>query len=315
MRSKKFAEQIQSGELLQQNKLYAKNTMTRLLNIKEITFSPFWNLGLLTVASFIIALAVKGIGLPHQFIAGGISGLSLVCLYTTDALSLTAWFLILNIPLFAIGFFYVSYRFVLYSLYAMLLISFFYEVVNCTLPIQDPILATLSYGALLGTGMGIGFRTLGSTGGSDIISVLLQQKYNLRIGQTTFVFNLIVFSAGFFFLETDSVLYSLTAVFVASIVAEYFMGMFNQRKMALIITEMPDKIAEDINHTLHRGSTFLYGRGAYTGNDKKMLMTIINNYQLKRLEELVFNQDPNAFVVFENTFNVIGQGFSRRKKY
>jgi uncharacterized membrane-anchored protein YitT (DUF2179 family) len=93
------------------------------------------------------------------------------------------------------------------------------------------------------------------------------------------------------------------------------MGMFNQRKMALIITENPDPIAEAITQDLHRGSTFLYGKGAYTGREKRMLMTVINNYQLKRLEELVFNLDPHAFVIFENTFNVIGQGFSRRKIY
>jgi uncharacterized membrane-anchored protein YitT (DUF2179 family) len=285
------------------------------LKLKEWTFSPLWNVGILTVGAVIIAVAVKGIGLPHQFIAGGVSGISLILVYTTDVLSLTSWFLILNLPLFVIGFLFVSPRFVIYSLYGMLAISFFYGVVEVTLPIEDTFLAALSYGTLLGAGMGLGFRTLGSTGGTDILAVLLQQKYNIRIGQTIFVLTLAIFGAGFLFLDTDAVLYSLTAVFVASVVSEYFMGMFNQRKMALIITENPDPIAEAITKDLQRGSTFLYGKGAYTGREKRMLMTVINNYQLKRLEELVFNLDPHAFVIFENTFNVIGQGFSRRKIY
>jgi uncharacterized membrane-anchored protein YitT (DUF2179 family) len=285
------------------------------LKLKEWTFSPLWNMGLLTIGAVIIAVAVKGIGLPHQFIAGGVSGISLILVYTTDIFSLTTWFLILNLPLFVIGFMFVSPRFVIYSLYGMLAISFFYGVIDLTLPIDDTFLAALSYGTLLGAGMGLGFRTLGSTGGTDILAVLLQQKYNIRIGQTIFVLTLAIFGAGFLFLDTDAVLYSLTAVFVASVVSEYFMGMFNQRKMALIITENPDPIAEAITQDLHRGSTFLYGKGAYTGREKRMLMTVINNYQLKRLEELVFNLDPHAFVIFENTFNVIGQGFSRRKIY
>jgi uncharacterized membrane-anchored protein YitT (DUF2179 family) len=93
------------------------------------------------------------------------------------------------------------------------------------------------------------------------------------------------------------------------------MGLFNQRKMILIISKDPVSIADEILNKLQRGATFLKGRGAYTGEDKEVLLTVANTYQIKRIEEIVFSIDPEAFMITENTFNVLGRGFSRRKVY
>ena len=93
------------------------------------------------------------------------------------------------------------------------------------------------------------------------------------------------------------------------------MGLFNQRKMILIISKDLPAIADDIMKKLQRGATFLKGRGAYTGEDKEVLLTVANTYQIKRIEEIAFSIDPDAFMITENTFNVLGRGFSRRKVY
>jgi uncharacterized membrane-anchored protein YitT (DUF2179 family) len=90
---------------------------------------------------------------------------------------------------------------------------------------------------------------------------------------------------------------------------------FNQRKLILIISERAEAIAAEILSRIHRGATYLEGRGAFSGRKKDVLLTVVNNYQLKRVEELVFNLDPVAFVIMENTFNVLGKGFSHRKVY
>lgn len=113
----------------------------------------------------------------------------------------------------------------------------------------------------------------------------------------------------------DKILYSLILTFIVSQVVDYFLSMFSQRKMVIVISDKADSIAAAISKKLQRGSTFLYGRGTYTGRRKKVLLTIVNNYQLKRLEEAVFTLDSDAFFITENTFNVIGKGFSRRKVY
>ncbi|MBT8764167.1 YitT family protein [Desulfohalobiaceae bacterium Ax17] len=284
-------------------------------SIRDFTFSIPWNLGLLTLAAFLIATSIKAIALDHQFICGGISGLSLLFYYSTHKLSPSIWFFLLNIPVFVLGLIFVSRRFFLYSLFGMLAMTFFLEVINFRIIIHDHFLAALSYGCIAGAGGGIAFRTLGSTGGASILTIILHQKFNLRIGQTNFLFNFIIFALSFAFLDTDLVLFSLAAVFVSSFVSEYFMSLFNQRKMVLIISNSPDAIAKSINENLRRGSTLIYGEGAYTGQRKKIVMTVVNNIQLKRLEEIIFSIDPEAFVIFENTLNVIGRGFSKRKVY
>ncbi len=280
--------------------------------MKKYIYGHFWCLSILTVAGLVIALGINGIAIHHEFIAGGFSGLSLLIYYVTDLLSPGIWLLVLNIPVFIAGFLMVSRRFFFYSLYGLVATAFFLEIIELRLPIEDPFLAALSYGTLLGAGLGISLRSFGSTGGLDIICVVLYQKFNIRIGQSSFFFNLILFAFGFVFLEPDLVLYSLTSVFVTALVADYVMAMFNQRKMVLVITDIPEKMVKMIGEQIQRGSTFLYGRGAYTGERKKIVLTVVNNFQLKRLEEVIFSNDPDAFVIIENTFNVLGKGFSKR---
>ncbi len=110
-------------------------------------------------------------------------------------------------------------------------------------------------------------------------------------------------------------LFSLVMTFILGTVADHFLAMFNQRKMVIIISDKAQGIADEILKNLHRGATFLTGRGAYTKESKEVVMTVVNNLQLKRLEEAVFNIDPQAFVIIDNTFNVLGAGFSQRKVY
>ncbi len=122
-------------------------------------------------------------------------------------------------------------------------------------------------------------------------------------------------SISFGFLNLDLILYSLVLTFIVSQVMDYFLSMFNQRKLVIVISDKSDAIAQEIIKKLQHGVTFLYGRGGYSGKRKKVMLTVVNNYQLKRLEETVFGIDSNAFFITESTFNVIGKGFSRRKVY
>jgi uncharacterized membrane-anchored protein YitT (DUF2179 family) len=197
----------------------------------------------------------------------------------------------------------------------MVVVTVAIDLIPFVIPIKDRLLAALAGGTLIGAGAGIYLHSFGSVGGSDIIAIILNQKFNIRIGQFFFYFNLVLFSLSFGFLKLDVVLYSLILAFVVSQVADYFLSTFNQRKLVIVISDQSDAIARKIIDKLQRGVTFLYGRGGYTGMRKKVLLTVVNNYQLKRLEEAVFSIDSAAFFITESTFNVIGKGFSRRKVY
>jgi uncharacterized membrane-anchored protein YitT (DUF2179 family) len=277
--------------------------------------SVLWNLMLISTGSVIFAIGLKSIAIPHGFITGGISGLSLLFYYVSGYLSPGLWYMLVNIPIFLIGWIYVSRRFFLYSLYGMTALSLAIDLVGFGLPIKEPMLAVLAGGAIMGAGSGIILHSLGSGGGLDIVGIILNQKLGLRMGTFYFSFNVVLFAFSFGFLDTDLVLYSLFMSFISSQTLDYVLAIFNQRKMVFIISDLNEKIAGDIHARLNRGVTYLDGSGGYSGKAKKIILTVVHNYQLKRLEELTLTIDPEAFIITENTFNVLGRGFSKRKVY
>lgn len=288
--------------------------MKRLFYHKIIS-SVVWNLILITAGALIVATGLKSIAVPQGFITGGVSGLTLLIYYVSGLLSPGLWYLLVNIPIFLVGWLHVSRRFFFYSLYGMAALSFSIDMVCITAPIHEPILAVLAGGVLMGTGSGLILHSLGSTGGLDIIGIILNQKYSLRLGSFFFFFNVVLFAFSFSALEVDLVLYSLFMSFISSQTMDYVMTFSNQRKMVIIISDLNATIASAIQQRLNRGVTFINGSGAYTGRAKQIILTVVHNYQLKRLEEAALSIDPEAFIITENTFNVLGRGFSRRKVY
>ena len=282
---------------------------------KDWRFSVAWNLLLLTAGSALIAVAVKAVAEPFGLLTGGMSGLALLFYYIFPALDTGTWYFLLNVPVFLIGLIFVSRRFFLYSLYGMLATSACIELVDFTLPITDPWLAVFTCGAVLGVGVGVTLRSLGSTGGSDIIAILLHSKLNISIGSFEFVFNTSVLVAGLAYLDLDVMLYSTAMTVVTAYAIEYSLALFQERKLVLVVSERPRDILPGILDTLDRGATILKGYGAYTGTDKEVILTMVDNLQLKRLEEFIYTVDPGAFTIMGSGFHVLGNRFSRRKVY
>lgn len=285
------------------------------IKYNHIISSVLWNLFLITTGAVVLSIGLKAIAIPHGLVTGGFSGLGLLLYYVGGLLSPGLWYLIVNIPIFLIGWVYVSKRFFFYSLYGMASISLAIELIGFTFPIHEDILAVLAGGIFIGTGAGIILHSLGSAGGLDILGIIFNQKFNVRMGTFFLSFNMILFAFSFKFLEADLVLYSIFMSFVMSQTMDYVLTIFNQRKMVIIISDRNDQIAKEIHTSLKRGVTFLSGTGGYSGRSKKIILTVVHNYQLKRLEEAALTADPGAFVITENTFNVLGRGFSKRKVY
>jgi len=285
------------------------------MKLSNITYSIPWNLFLITLGSIIFSIGLKAIVIPNGMITGGFSGAGILIFYYTDILTPGIWYLLLNIPVFILGWIFISRRFLLYSLYGAIIVTIVIDFVQFEIPVKDLMLATLAGGIIIGAGAGIVFRSLGSTGGNDIISVILNQKFGIRIGTYNFCFNFVLFLFSFGFLNTELILYSMTMSYITSQVIEYFITMFNQRKMIFIISNNPREIVGEIKNKLKRGATLLHGEGSYSGKRKDVILTVVNTFQIKRIEEIVFTLDPEAFLITENTFNVLGKGFSTRKVY
>ena len=281
----------------------------------RLTNNMLFNLAVLTFGAAVYSFGIKDIVVAKGLMSGGVSGVALLLFYLTGALGPGVYYFLLNLPLMVLGWVSLSRRFILYTVYGMGILSLFMQLMPERALIADPLLAAVFGGAVMGAGSGIMLRTLGSAGGTDILAIWLNQKYNLRIGQFNFVFNLAVFAAGMAFYDPTLALYSIILSYANSKVMDYVLALFNQLKMVFIISDKADAIARDIISSLKRGATFLHGAGAYTGKSKRVILTITNTVEIKRLEELVFSHDENAFFVVENTFNVLGEGFSRRKVY
>ena len=258
--------------------------MLKRLRLQTLTIP--WNLFLISAGSLVFAIGVKAVALPHEFISGGMSGLSLLVYYGTRWLSPGIWYFIINVPIFLIGWVFISRRFFLYSIYGMLTLSWAIDHIDFTIPVHDPMLAAIAGGTIIGAGAGITLHSLGSSGGNDVIAVLLNQKFNVRMGTFFFGFNLLLFGFSLGILNVDRVLYSLVMSFVTAQMLDYVLTFFNQRKIVFIISEASEQIAAAINERLKRGGTFLYGRGTYTRKHRKVVMTVLNNFELKRLEEM-----------------------------
>ena len=274
-----------------------------------------WDILLITLGSFIFSVGVESILVHQKFIIGGLYGVCLFIYYKTNLLSPGQWFFILNIPLLITGWIYLSRRFFYYSVYGVTAVTFFTEILHLNFPIENQLYAAVAGGVICGIGAGIVLRSRGSGGGLDIIAIILNQKLNFGIGKFFMIFNAILFSVVLSQYKPDIVIASLILTFISTFSLEQVLALFNQRKIVYILSDKHKEITESITKDLHMRATLIAARGAYSGAEKEMVMTITNNLQLKRLENRVFNIDENALFIVENSFNVIGADLGKRKMY
>ena len=290
-----------------------------LCNISQIkanvSYSVWWNMLLITAGSYCIAVGTKSLAVPHQFIPGGIFGLASLCYYSGIGLSPGWLYALFNVPLFVFAWFKVSKRFFWYSAFAVAATTIFYEISNVKLTLESQVYASVACGVLSGFGAGVVLRSLGSNGGLDVIAVYLFQRFNLGIGKVYLLFNAILYSFSLYQISLDLIVASLIMVFVTSVVLEQTLSLFSQRKVVFIVSDKSEEIGQEIVNNMQQSATFLKGFGAFSKKEKNVLMTVVNNVQLKRLEEITFKLDDKALFIVENTFSVIGSSFSRRKQY
>ena len=251
----------------------------------------------------------------NSFITGGLYGATLLVYYKTQMFSPSLWYLIFNIPLFVLGWFFVGRRFFWYSLYGMLVITLATQWIDFDFQIQDQLYAAIAGGIVSGAGSGIILRSIGSAGGLDIAAIMLNTRFNFGVGKVYMLFNVVLFGLTISFYTPDIIIASIILVFISSITVEHVLSLFNQRKIVYVISEKNEAIAKTFSEVFRQGATFIKAKGAFSGNDRLILMAITNNLQLKKLENAVFNVDEHALFIVENSFNVIGSSFGKRKIY
>lgn len=279
---------------------------------RKLTESVWWNLLWLTVGAFLMTVCIQSVAAPHNFLAGGVMGVALLLTYWAHGLPPLVWYLALCLPIYVVGWFFLGRRFLLYTVYGTLAINFFGYFVTFELHFSNDVYAALVGGVLNGAAAGIMLRTLGSSGGTDVFAILLKERWNIPIGQFNFLFNASLFLIGAFRLPADLIVASILMMFISSQTLEYVLGMFNRRKLVMVISSRGEEIGEAVLASERYGATMIRAKGAYSGTDREILLTVTNNVALKRLENLVYTIDPHALFIVENTFYVSGGQFTRQ---
>jgi uncharacterized membrane-anchored protein YitT (DUF2179 family) len=239
-------------------------------------------------------------------VSGGVTGLALVIHYVYPRLDVSWLYLTLNVPLFAVGWWFVGRRFFTYSVVGMGIFTAALAWVHIPVGVQDPILSALLAGILTGVGSGVILRSLGSAGGMDILSVVLCNRFSFRVGTTILIFNSCVLLLAALSTSIEAALYTLAYMYVTSRIANLVVVGLSQRKAVFIISREWKEIAHSILHEIQRGATIIRGQGAYSGQNEDILYTVIQFQELARLKRLIRRIDPEAFVVVSDTLEVMG---------
>ena len=265
-----------------------------------------YNLFLITAGSVICAVAVNSILIPKQFLAGGITGLALLIHYLLPIIPLGVVYFLINIPIFIFGWMFVGRRFFVYSIVGMVVYSLAVLIPFPEIVIEDRLLNALSAGIVTGFGSGILLRSLGSAGGMDILAIIFLKRFSIRLGTTSLVFNVILMLTAMARLPMEAVLYTLIYIYVSVHFMNLVVTGLSQRKSVMIISNHWQAISNEIMTKLDRGVTVIHGEGGYTKKQQKILYSIIPFQELARFKEVVRSIDPNAFVVINNTLEVMG---------
>ncbi len=263
------------------------------------------NMTLIVTGSFFTAVAVNGILIPQHFATGGVAGLAIIINKLLPNLNVAAAYALFNVPLFMLAWVTVGRRFFFYSIAGMLTLSAALAVVHIPIELHDKILGALLAGILSGAGTGITLRSLGSQGGLDILSILLLKRFSIRIGSTVLITNCLVLLLVTVFYSLEAVLYTLVVIYVSAKVVNLVVTGFSQRKAVLIISPKWRQISDEILKDFNKGVTVIQGEGGYSRMEEHILYTVVTFRELGQLKSLIQRIDPDAFVVVNDTLEVM----------
>ncbi len=252
---------------------------------------------------------------PAEITGGGISGLAAVIFYSTK-IPIGLTFFVINLFLVAIAIKVLGASFGIKTIYSMVIISIAFSILPALSAgpiIHDNFLSAVLGGMMGGAGIGIVFSRGGSTGGTDIIAMIINKYRNISPGRIIMYCDVIIIGSSYFLLHSlDKMVYGFVSMAVVSYTLDAFLSGSNASAQMFIFSPKYEEIADLINDT-HRGVTVLNGTGWYTQQDVKVLMTIVRKKETSILFRRIKEIDPNAFISMASVMGVYGEGFEKIK--
>ncbi|MGD2168996.1 MAG: YitT family protein [Chlamydiota bacterium] len=272
----------------------------------------FINVAWMTLGAFLAALSIQVFLYPNKLIDGGVIGISLICARLFGSSMLPFFLVIFNIP-----FIYLAYRsirksFVIQMLFAVVIFAVFLGLLERVPPFDADMLEVIVFGgAILGAGVGLIIRNGGCTDGTEILAILINRKKGFTVGQVVLFINIFIFAAyGLIFKDWHIALQSLMTYIVAVKMMDMVIAGLDEMKSVMILSSIPDKISKIIMHELGLGLTVIKGKGGFSGEDRDVLLVIVERLDLAELKEIVLREDPQAFMSVENLHEI---AYGRKK--
>ncbi|MFV0557893.1 MAG: YitT family protein [Enterococcus sp.] len=264
------------------------------------------------VYSLLAAVSVNLFYQPGNIYSAGITGVAQILTHLAKegfdiTIPISLMLILLNIPLFFVGWFKIGHKFTIFTGLTVFLTSFFIQIIPIEVLSTDPIICAIFGGSVMGAGIGYALRNGLSSGGLDFISIAIRKKTGKTIGSISIIFNVIImFAAGVLF-GWEYALYSALAIFVSGKVTDAVFT--KQKKMqVLIVTRYPDEVIHNIQENMRRGITIINeAEGAYRHDKQTVLLTVVTRYELPFLKIAMRDSDPKAFVSISENVQILGR--------
>ena len=285
------------------------------------TLSKFQKIFFINFGILLMALGIYFFKTPNGFATGGVSGLSLILANAIPIMSQATYMLILNVLLLILGFLVLGKECGMMTVYCSLMLSFETLIFEKIIPLEHTLtnypLLELVYAILLtGIGSAILFKCKASSGGTDIVALILKKHTSMNVGTALLCTDLLIVLTTFIAFTNDGIvlsvqtgLFSLLGFFAKVFVVDDVIDSINLCKAFTIITTKPDQINEFIMRDIHHGATVYPAQGAYTGEDKTVIVTVCKRSEAIKLRKRVLEIDPHAFIVITKTSEIMGKGF------
>ena len=275
---------------------------------------------LIKVIAILFGSAVMGFGVNEFNIAnglaeGGITGVALILNYVLGWSP--GWSsLLINLPIFLLGWKFMGRTHFIYAMVGSLSLSAFFILFEpFSLPLEDPLLASLYAGAIVGIGLGIVFRYGGMTDGVDVMAMFCRQQFGWSLGRMIFITDAAVVLLSLLYLDLTRSMYTLIAMLVGARLIDFVQEGSYSAKAAIIISTRQEEISHRILQQLKRGVTFLNGKGAYSMRQQEVIYCVVSRKEIGRLKTIVHEADPAAFVTFSDVHEVLGKGWQEKEEH
>ncbi|MFC4769984.1 YitT family protein [Effusibacillus consociatus] len=264
------------------------------------------------VGAVLVSVGLEIFLIPNRIIDGGIVGISIILAHLSGwAIGIFLFFL--NLPFLIMGYKQIGKTFALSTLLGVAVMSVGTQLLHPVPSLtDDPLLAAVFGGIILGIGVGMVIRYGGSLDGTEMVAVLINKRTPFSVGETVMFFNIFILSSAGFVFGWDRAMYSLIAYYIAFKMIDITIEGFEESKSVWIISEKHKDIGETILARLGRGVTYLNGEGGYTGDDKKVIFCVITRLEEAKLKSIVEEVDPEAFLAVGTIAEVRGGRFKKR---